>query len=88
MVAEINDQHSSHSARARVDTHASSGWSVEDIRPMYAACIMERATTLEKSVCKHLSVGALKNGSPESKRERCNYLHFQVEGKSQWPDNH
>jgi len=57
MVAEINDQQSSHSARARVGTHASSACSAEEILPMYAACRMESATTLKMLVCIHFSAG-------------------------------
>lgn len=88
MVAEINDQQSSHSARARADTHASSGWSAEEILPIYAACMIESATTLRVLVCIHISARLLVDDLPKSESKRRHHLHLQVEGEAQGPDNH
>jgi hypothetical protein len=88
MVAEINDQQSSHSARARAGTHASSAWSAEAILLMYAACRMESATTLQVSVCIRVPAKLLANDSPKSKRKRCHHLCLQVKRQAQGPDDH
>lgn len=87
MVAEINDQQSSHSAKTRARTHASSGRSAEEAVPMYTACKIEMATTLEMLISRHFAA-SLKSDSPESECECCDHLHLQVERKLQGPDNH
>jgi hypothetical protein len=88
MVAEINDQQSSHSARARVGTHASSAWSAEEILPIYAACKMESATTLEMLVCIRFPVRPLVRNLPKSECKRRRHLCLQVKRKTQGPDDH
>lgn len=88
MVAEINNQQSSHPARARVGTHASSAWSAEEILPMYVACGMERATTLKILVCMHFPAILLVSNSPKSEGKRRHRLCLQVEWEAQGPDDY